>query len=196
MCAVSGSVGRRKQDMERERIGMKKQVIVINGSGGVGKDTICGIVAKHYKTMNVSSVDPIKRIALENGWKGEKSAKARKFLADLKQLFVAFNDLPQRYLMERYQEFLESDNEILFVHIREPKEIAKFKKSLNGECITLLIRGRCNTKKNWNNAADDDVENYKYDFCYVNNQKFSELENDFLAFFEQIRNKQKDVKEV
>jgi len=165
---------------------MKKLVIVINGSGGVGKDTLCGIVAKHYRTMNISSIDPIKKIALENGWKGEKSPKARKFLADLKQLFIAFNDLPLTYLLERYREFLESDNEILFVHIRESEEIEKFKKSLGGACVTLLIRGRGNTKKSWNNTADDEVENYQYDFCYVNNKKFGELENDFLTFFDKI----------
>lgn len=165
---------------------MEKLVIVINGSGGVGKDTLCGIVAKHYKTMNISSVDPIKKIALENGWTGEKSPKARKFLADLKQLFIEFNDLPLKYLLKRHQEFLESDNEILFVHIREPKEIVKFKKSLKGVCVTLLIKGRSNMKKNWNNTADDEVENYRYDYCYVNNKKFSELEKDFLAFFDRI----------
>lgn len=165
---------------------MNKLVIVINGSGGVGKDTICGIVAKHYKTMNVSSIDPIKSIAYENGWKGEKSAKARKFLAGLKQVFIDYNDLPQKYLANRCRDFWESDREILFVHIREPREIAKFKKKCGGSCITLLIRGRDSAKKSWNNAADDDVENYDYDFCYENNKRFGDLERDFLKFFEQI----------
>ena len=107
---------------------MHKLVIVINGSGGVGKDSICSIVGKHYSTMNISSVDPIKKIAFENGWDGRKNEKSRKFLADLKQLFVDFNDLPCKYLLDKYQEFLESNNEILFVHIREPEEISKFKK--------------------------------------------------------------------
>lgn len=165
---------------------MNKLVIVINGSGGVGKDTICGIVGEHYRTMNISSVDPIKRIACENGWKGEKSAKARKFLADLKQAFVEYNDLPQQYLAQRCLEFLENDKEILFVHIREPKEIEKFKENFGGDCITLLIRGRDNAKTSWNNAADDDVENYRYDFCYENNKEIGELESDFLRFFEKV----------
>ena len=67
------------------------------------------------------------KIALDNGWNGEKSKKSRRFLADLKQLFVWFNDLPQQYLLQKYQEFLENDKDILFVHIRESKEIIKFK---------------------------------------------------------------------
>ena len=165
---------------------MEKLVIIINGSGGVGKDTICEIVGKHYNTINISSIDPIKKIAIDNGWNGEKSEKTRKFLADLKQLFVEFNDLPQKYLMEKYQEFLKNDKEILFVHIREAKEIIKFKNKVRGKCVTLLIRGRDNIKREWNNLADDDVENYKYDFCYDNNKRLEEVEDDFLLFFKQI----------
>ena len=39
---------------------MKKTVIVINGAGGVGKDTLCEFAEKHFKVMNVSSITPIK----------------------------------------------------------------------------------------------------------------------------------------
>lgn len=165
---------------------MQKIIIIINGSGGVGKDTICEIVGKYYSIMNISSIDPIKKIAFENGWKGEKSEKTRKFLADLKQLFVDFNDLPQKYLMQKYQEFLINDKEILFVHIREANEIIKFKNNIVGKCVTLLIKGRDSIKKDWNNMADDDVENYKYDFCYENKKALDEVEDDFMLFFNQI----------
>lgn len=162
---------------------MRKLVIVINGSAGVGKDTICEVVGKHYRVMNVSSIDPIKKIAFENGWNGNKNEKSRRFLAELKRLFVDFNDLPQRYLMEKYREFLRGKGEILFVHIREPEEIAKFKGNVGGNCVTLLIRGRKNARREWNNAADDEVENYKYDYCYVNCHSLENLERDFMGFF-------------
>ena len=165
---------------------MQKITIIINGSGGVGKDTICEMVGKYYNIMNVSSIDPIKKIAFDNGWDGEKSEKARKFLADLKQLFIDFNDMPQKYLRDKYQEFLNSNKEILFVHIREAKEIAKFKNNITGKCVTLLIKGRDNTKTDWNNVADNDVENYQYDFCYENNKALDAVENDFMLFFNQI----------
>ena len=51
---------------------MNKTVIVINGQGGCGKDTICNIMAKYYKIKNISTVDPIKDIAKYAGWNGEK----------------------------------------------------------------------------------------------------------------------------
>ena len=46
---------------------MKKLAIVINGAGGVGKDTLCDFAAKHYKTLNVSTITPIKEIAADYG---------------------------------------------------------------------------------------------------------------------------------
>lgn len=164
---------------------MEKIVVIINGSGGVGKDTICKVVENHYETMNVSSIDPIKRIAIENGWDGKKSEKSRKFLADLKQLFVDYNDLPQQYLAERYEEFLHSKKRIMFVHIREPEEIRKFKRSVSEKCVTLLIRRGEKARKAWNNSSDDDVEKYEYDFYYENCKALGELERDFMTFFEQ-----------
>ena len=65
-----------------------KTVIVINGVGGVGKDTLCDIASKYYKVMNVSSVDPIKDAARILGWDGAKEPKDRKFLSDLKKSHV------------------------------------------------------------------------------------------------------------
>ena len=56
--------------MDREIIG--KVVIIINGHGGTGKDTLCGFAGKNYRTVNVSSAEPIKEIARRyGGWQGE-----------------------------------------------------------------------------------------------------------------------------
>ena len=164
---------------------MEKLVVIINGSGGAGKDTICKVVENHYGTMNVSSVDPIKKIAMENGWDGQKSEKSRKFLADLKRLFVDYNDLPLQYLAGKYKEFLNSTKDIMFAHIREPEEIRKFKDCVGKNCVTLLVRRNGAGRKAWNNSSDDDVEKYEYDFYYENSKGLGELEQDFMAFFEE-----------
>ncbi len=164
---------------------MKKTVIIINGNGGVGKDTLCDFANSKYKTMNISAITPIKNIALEHGWRGEKDPRSRKFLADLKKTFVDYNDLPCTYLTQKYEEFLENDCEILFVHIREGEEIDKFKEKVSTPCITLLIR-REGILKSWGNASDDNVENYNYDYVYRNDKILSEAESDFLEFLDGI----------
>jgi len=167
---------------------MKKLAIVINGSGGAGKDTLCDMAAKHFKVINVSTIDPIKRIARENGWNGEKDLKSRKFLADLKQLFAEYNDLPTRYVVEKCKEFLSDDSELFFVHIREGEQIAHFideAKKVGAEPKTLLVRSkRCEAV--YGNASDDDVANYNYDYYYDNDLPLDEAENDFIRFLGKI----------
>jgi len=173
---------------EKEDKGMqsKKIVIIINGNGGAGKDTLCGFAARHFSVQNISSITPIKKIAAENGWDGAKDGKSRKFLADLKQLFTDYNDLPNRYLVGEYHRFLESNHTVLFVHIREGSEIDKFRACVDIPCVTLLVKKDFREDVVWGNASDDDVERYPYDYCYHNEKPFEEAETDFVAFLEKI----------
>lgn len=171
---------------KQKGIGMRKLVIVINGRGGVGKDTLCDIVASRYPTENISAITPIKEIAALGGWDGRKDEKSRKLLADLKQLFVEYNDFCNEYLLAEHKRFLASEKEVLFVHIREPEEIAKFVASLKGACATLLIRSGTVHSPLGNNA-DDKVEEYAYDYYYVNEKPLEQATEDFLAFFEDLQ---------
>ena len=166
---------------------MKKTVIVINGAGGVGKDTLCEFAEKHFKVMNVSSITPIKEIAAMCGWSGEKTDKARKFLSDLKALSIEYNDYPTLWATKKYSEFISSDNEIMFLHVREPEEIAKFVKATDGMAKTLLIRGGDRMRKsNYGNASDDGVENYSYDYYFMNDKTLEEAETAFIEFLKSI----------
>lgn len=159
---------------------MRKLVIVINGAGGVGKDTLCDLAAKHFKVNNISSITPVKRIAADCGWGGEKDDKARKFLSDLKRVLVEYNDYPTAWAHSEYKKFLNSEDEVMFVHIREGEEIKKFVIATNGAAKTLLIRGGDRmTKSNYGNASDDLVENYAYDYYYVNDKTLDVAEEEF-----------------
>lgn len=53
----------------------RKQVFIINGSGGVGKDTFVKMVseATDNSVLNFSSVDKVKDIARIIGWTGGKT---------------------------------------------------------------------------------------------------------------------------
>lgn len=171
---------------------MKKLVIIINGAGGVGKDTLCDLSGKYFKVKNVSSIDPVKKIAKEAGWKGEKTPEARRFLAELKRILIEYNDTPVRYLIEKYKEFIDSDEEILYCHIREPEEIEKFKGYVVTDCMTLLIK-RDTGVETWGNTADDEVENFNYDCIYNNNFILKDTEK---YFYELLKDKIESLKEV
>lgn len=166
-----------------------KLTIVINGAGGVGKDTLCHIAEGQYRVRNVSSITPIKEIAAMCGWGGEKTDRARKFLSDLKLLTIAYNDFPCRWLEEQYRAFLAGDEELMFVHIREPQEIAKFVRVTGGEAKTLLIRGGARLAKRvgkYGNPADDLVENYPYDYYFLNDRSLDETAPAFLSLLQKM----------
>ncbi|MBQ7333801.1 MAG: hypothetical protein IJW38_05590 [Clostridia bacterium] len=166
---------------------MKKTAIVINGKGGVGKDTLCELAAKHFKIKNVSSITPIKEIASLCGWSGEKSDKARKFLSDLKRLTIDYNDFPTVWAVRQYEEFLTSDEEIIFLHVREPEEIEKFVKATGSAAKTLLIRGgERMTKTDYGNVSDDRVEDYSYDYYFINDKTLEEAEIEFVELLKTI----------
>jgi len=162
---------------------MNKQIIIINGQGGVGKDTICDIVKKHYGTKVVSSIDRIKAIAIYGGWDGQKGLKGRKLLSDIKLAFSEYNDLPFKQMAHEIKIFKDFRKEqILFIHVREPEEITKLISEYPEIKTLLIIRGQ--NPSEFGNMADDNVLNYNYDFVFENNGKLENLEMDFLEFFE------------
>ena len=166
---------------------MKKVAIVINGAGGVGKDTLCEIAAKNFKVKNISTITPIKKIAVLCGWDGTKDNKARKFLSDLKSLCIEYNDYPTVWAKEEYEEFLSSDEEIMFVHIREAAEISKFVSATGGKAKTLLVRGGARmSKEKYGNVSDDEVENYSYDYYFLNENSLEKAEEDFVLLMKKI----------
>ena len=166
---------------------MGKVAIVINGPGGVGKDTLCDLAAKHFRVMNISSISPIKEIAALCGWDGRKDDKARRFLSDLKRLCVEYNDYPTVWATEKYKDFLSSDCDVMFVHIREGSEILKFVKATDGNAKTLLVRGGERMKKeSYGNVSDDEVENYSYDYYFTNDKTLEQAETDFVQLLEKI----------
>lgn len=165
---------------------MKKIAIIINGKGGVGKDTLCDFISKHYPTRKISSITPILTIAKAGGWNGSKEKKSRKLLSDLKHLFTNYNDLSFTYLKSQTEGFLLTRHEILFIHMREPEEISKYLKYVIEKqlaCKTLLIRRDDLEQKVYGNDADDMVNYYSYDAIYYNNLPLSRAEEDFLTFF-------------
>lgn len=163
-----------------------KLVVVINGRGGVGKDTLCEMVSEKYKVSVISAITPIKQIAQQFGWKGEKDNKSRKLLSDLKRVLIEYNNLPNNYLIEEYNNFLNDNNQILFVHIREKDQIDLFKKSIKGKCVSLLVRRNNNDEFEYGNFSDDSVEDYQYDYYYDNSGSIEETKEAFLSLIDQI----------
>ena len=155
---------------------MNKKVIIINGSGGVGKDTFVEFCSEFANVKNISSVDKVKEAArVLVGWDGTKDDKSRKLLVDLKQLSIDFNDYPVTYIKEETEKFLENEEQdIMFVHIREISEIEKVKKLLGDKIKTLLITST-RVEKILTNSSDANVDKFNYDYYIDNSGTLEEL---------------------
>ena len=160
---------------------MNKHIFIINGSGGVGKDTFVELVSvelndilkKFHTVINFSSVDKVKEIAREIGWSGKKSEKDRKFLSDLKILTSEYCDMPFESMKNKVNEFQKDKESVfLFLHIREPKEITRAVKEFGAKTI-LIVRN--SVKHITSNMADENVFNYNYDFVVENNGTINDL---------------------
>lgn len=166
---------------------INKKIFIINGSGGVGKDTFVKLVGKFIDVKNYSSVQPMKDAARLLGWNGGKTEKDRKFLSDLKVLASKYNCYTYyKNILKQIQEFLNDENTlVLFIHMRDPKDIENiidiyndiinFKGDYN-PIETILVK-RDNIKDINSNIADARVNDYKYDFTVLNNGTLLELEN-------------------
>ena len=167
------------------------KVIVINGHGGCGKDTLISVIEKDtkYKVANESSIDPIKNIARQTtNWDGGKSDKDRKFLSDLKRIYTEYCDLPTNYLIDKYINNVVNGKDMMFCHIREASEIDKFKEALpkTAKVYTLLVYRDETDNHSYGNASDDDVNKYNYDFVFDNNKTLDEAAKSFIELINKI----------
>lgn len=159
---------------------MKKNIFIINGAAGSGKDTFVDCLAIAANDIievgdveNYSSVSVIKDIAKQLGWDGAKSEKDRKFLSDLKLLCKEYNDLPFKSLIHTVSNFYKSLNdEFLFIHIREPEEIERAKTAFGAK--TILVKNPKISPVE-SNASDKNVYNYNYDIIINNDGSISDL---------------------
>lgn len=182
-------------------------IVVINGSGGKGKDTFAknclklafsheinphtenDILASLRIMCNVDSVNLVKSLARMAGWDGNKTEKNRKFLSDLKDLLSNWNDVPYKETIKNINTAIKNINDfnngdgLIFVHSREPKEIQRYVNYFGSNiCHTLLIKNP-NVPTVVSNHADKDVENYRYDVVVYNNKDRESLEDKAKLFY-------------
>lgn len=160
-----------------------KEIIIINGTGGSGKDTFVEFVSKYAKVLNFSSVDKVKEIARMIGWNGGKTEKDRKFLSDLKKLTTDYNDMPFLSICEAVESFKNSEDELMFIHIREPENITKAVNAFQAK--TLLVK-RAGLENIVSNYSDANVDNYDYDYI-IKNSTLEELDKKAYEFVQQLK---------
>lgn len=144
--------------------------VIINGCGGVGKDEFikkCRLFNDNI--VNMSTVEYVKKIALQCGWDGKKDDKGRRLLSDLKDALTRYNNIPVQHILESLCNY---DNSIIFIHCREPDEIKFLKDKLKAK--SLLITN-ANISLIETNHADRCVFDTDYDYIVDNSGSIGDL---------------------
>lgn len=138
--------------------------VVVNGGAGVGKDAFVDYCMEYlahlgYSCSKHSSVDQVKAAAHLLGWDGVKDEAGRQFLSDVKDLSTRAYDGPMRYMLGLI-EVMRQD--VMFFHVREPREIAKFLAAVPRSVAVLVERPGV---AQFGNHADANV--WKFDYPHV-----------------------------
>lgn len=158
-------------------------VIIVNGPPRSGKDTFVNFCLEELTPYghSISTVDFIKKIAYSAGWDGEKTPEARKALSDLKDIFSTWLDASYKNVKKAIEGLeyeaitydLPKSNFFLFVHSREPQEIARFVEDFNA--VTVCIKRPYFEGEQQFNHADLNTDQYEYDYEVTNCGTLKEL---------------------
>ena len=161
------------------------KIVIINGCARSGKDTFISFCQEFdpkntdgtKQIYNISTVDPIKQLAYQIGWNGEKTERARLFLSDLKDITSAFCNYSTNWVINELKDINSNGGKLVFIHSREPEDINNLKKILSKdyEVTTLLIRREMAEERAPNNHADREVLNYNYEGTILNNTTLDNL---------------------
>lgn len=182
---------------------MNKQIFILNGTAGAGKDTFANMLNEYIPTKHISSITPVKEVAKVLGWSGDKTPEYRSFLCDTKKYLNSKGDFIWNYLDAQVEEFRNDDEtRVLLIDIREPKEIKKAVERYGAKTILIERQEKVRIKRanvevitsrtrlnGIVNTADMEVDCYSYDYRIQNLgtlQDFKENVKDFAKKIESL----------
>ena len=184
---------------------MKKAIVVINGKGGIGKDTLINALARaDVMVYNASSIDPIKDMCEGLNKKGVKDLAYRNLLSKVKQAVDYYYETENiisyttEYLIKAMSlwhtqtDIHTPEYSVMFVHIREPENIAKFIKEATKKLyawndedtiLTSLLVESERSLEVYGNSSDDGVEDFDYEHIYESKNGINEDAECFRKMF-------------
>lgn len=165
------------------------KIIILNGTGRSGKDEFVNQLEKFVTVKRYSTIDKIKNIAIQSfGWNGAKDNKGRKLLSDLKIASIEYNNQPHEDMIKAIESARKEKYDIFTCMIRDIPEIKKAcnDERIKNDIVTVLITSDRTDKIKYGNVADDNVYDYQYDYCIVNNGTLEDLKSSAETFLDDL----------
>ena len=162
-----------------------KKIMITNGSGGCGKDTLAEIMSKYVDVVKYSSIDFFKELGTLGRMLPQKNEAERMLLYKLKKAFVEYNELPTILCGEQIELFLQNNKDGLFiVDVREPEEIQKLKELYPQIIVVLIINN--NVPIITYNSSDANVFDCVYDYVIDNSYTLGTLEESAVTLLKEL----------
>ena len=135
-------------------------------------------------------VDFVKDVAIDAGWRGDKTEEGRRFLADIKNAIERYDkNIIYKHIDDDIQSYrifckMRGHDPIFFINARNPADITYLVKKYNA--ISLFIDNP-NVPMVESNPEDKGVENYRYDVTIVNDGTMDELKAKAEKFLEELK---------
>lgn len=158
------------------------KVFIVNGSPGVGKSSFEGFardIIGEEKVVIYSTIDYVKEVAKFCGWNGEKDLESRAFLSEMKRALTLWRDIPVQKTLEVARKASEEGKVAMFVDCREPQEIHRLCKILEG---TAVIVRKTDFNPETSNYSDMAVNDAVYDVEIWNDGDLHDLKVATLEF--------------
>lgn len=165
-------------------------VYILNGAPKCGKGVFVEFleIFTDSTVTEYSSIDWVKDLASDVfGWDGEKTAKSRKLLSDLKKLAIEWDDIPLKLTIKKIRYATPTSN-FFCTDVREPEEIKKLQtwcKEQGIPCYAVLIRREVAEEKaiadGITNSSDTEYLNYEYDYMIKNDGSLEEYKRKITA---------------
>ncbi len=174
------------------------QLFIINGNAGCGKTTFGLLVEEFLKEKGVpflhdSSIQPVKDFLLENKWEGKqwdgitKDAYWRGAMYACKCWMIEQDShVFDKYALRKIREIDKDTNRaVLFFDIREPENIIQLVKYIQKQDSNIKVFSvfvQRDSECEFNNYADTNQTNYKYDIYVDNNSDWNNLRKNVKIF--------------
>ena len=119
------------------------------------------------------------------GWDGIKDERGRNLLIDIKAAVIKYGDIPLHDILGEHKKFIAVEQDIMFIHIREPKEIMKLKKHI--DCVTLLITR--DQPEFYKLENDKNTTDFNYDYSFDNHGTKEESGERFVKLLREMLDK-------
>lgn len=164
-------------------------VVILNGPGGSGKDTLYEMIKDYMPNKNevlrVSTVDLVydaMEVLFSTETRGDvlagkeqKEDAYRQLMHEVKMSWTKYCDGPTQYIVDYYNNIVRNVSirdiqpvKLVFTMLREPEEIVKLKEHFNKSGIivlTMYIFGRT-SPTDYQNDCDANVNNLPEGFSY------------------------------